>query len=118
LLKHIRPATEEEIKSVQDRADLARPFSVLASENKSGETDLLVVRQVFEVDPVFYAPATNDIQKARLMWGIEERLIGAGVDRYYFNVLEKDERWQKIAQEWGAKKQSLGPEIRFYKNLP
>lgn len=118
MLKHIRVATAEEVEKIKRGSDLGgEPFAVYALENQKGDVDLAVVKQVVEVDPVWYAPSTNDVQKARLQWGLEERLMGAGITRYLCNVKASDERWIKILKEWGFKAQSSEPEIRMARNL-
>jgi hypothetical protein len=118
MLRHIRVATEAEIERAKNGSDMGgEPFAVYAFDNKAGEADLAVVKNVIEVDPVFYAPSTNDVQKVRFQWGIEERLMGAGVFRYACNVRAVDERWRRILREWGFQEQSSEPEIRMVRNL-
>ena len=119
MLKHIRPATDEEVNKIRATSDFGgEPFAVYAMENQQGEFDLAVVKNVIEVDPIYYAPNTNDFQKARFQWGLEERLMGAGIHRYAVSPHASDTRWIRIIKEWGFKQQSTEPEIRLYRNLP
>lgn len=116
-LKHIRVATPEEIEKIRKGADLGPTSAVMAFDQREGETHLAVVRTVVEVDPVFYVEGSSTAQKARFIWGLEERLIGANVGHYYFNVPAEDEAYARIVTEWGAKQQSKGPELRFGRSL-
>jgi hypothetical protein len=115
-LKHIRIATAEEVERVKKGSDLGPNSSVLAYDH-NGEPHLAVVRTVVEVDPVYYAKDSNTAQKARFIWGLEERMLGAGVLHYYFNVPIEDEEYIKVVKQWGAVQQSHGPELRFGRSL-
>lgn len=114
-MKHIRLATEEEVKRIRKDADLHPSSSVLALDGPNGEADLAVLRNCWEVDPVVYAEGTNDLRRAKFLWGLEERLIGAGIDRYYFQIAAEQEQYIKTVQHWGAEQVSAVPELRFLK---
>lgn len=115
-LKHIRLATAEEIERIKEGSDLGTASAVLAFD-QGPEAHVAVIRTVVEVDPVFYVKDSTTSQKARFIWGLEERLIGANVAHYYFNVPAEDEAYAKIVREWGAVQQSKGPELRFGRSL-
>jgi hypothetical protein len=115
-LKHIRLATESEIDGIRDRADLMPGHTqVLALDADSGTPDLAVVRNCIELNPVIYGSATNDMRRARFLYSLEERFLGANVDRYYFMLAADAEHYQKVAESWGAEKVSPHPEIRYLK---
>jgi hypothetical protein len=116
MLKHIRAATPEEIEKIRRGSDLGQG-AVLAMDHAEGKTSLAVVRTVVEVDPVYYADDLSAKHKALFIWGLEERLMGANVGHYYFNVSASDEGYAKIVREWGAIQQSAGPELRFGRSL-
>jgi hypothetical protein len=111
-MKHIRKATPIEIEAIREKSDLTGLYSVLALDNH-----LAVVRQVTEIDPVFFAPGANDSQKAKFLWGLEERLMGAGVKEFYFQVVASDERWRGVIEGWGGIQVSPVEEIRYKKVL-
>jgi hypothetical protein len=79
--------------------------------------DLAVVKEVVELDPVYFGPKTTDAQKARFIWALEERMAGAGVQQYRFAVRYDDEVWKKVIQNWGGHLLNEYPESRFEKEL-
>ncbi len=117
MLKHIRIATKEEVEQLRETSDYTRECVVYAMDQNADAPDFVVVRHVIEADPVYFGKNTNDVQKAKFIWALEERLAGGGVDQYFFNVKASDERWQKVIKTWGAEQLSPFPEIRFKKVL-
>jgi hypothetical protein len=117
ILKHIRLATQEEVESIRDTSNFPPEFAVFAMDQNPGHPDLAVVKHVVELDPVYFGQDTNDVQKAKFIWGLEERLIGAGVKQYHFSVRDSDERWKKVIASWGGKLLNEFPEARFLKEL-
>lgn len=117
MFRHIRVATPEEVEGIRKGSDLNANSSVLAWDHENGEKDLAVLRPVWELDPVYYAKGSSAGQKTRFIWGLEERLLGANIQHYYFNVPVEDEQYIKIVKEWGAVQQSRGPELRFGRSL-
>jgi hypothetical protein len=116
VLKHIRTATAEEVESIKDRADLMPGgTTVLALDAEKGTPDIAVIRHCVEVNPIIYGTETNDMRRTRLLWGLEERLLGAGVDRYYFMIDASKADYIKTVKHWGAEQVSLQPEFRFLK---
>lgn len=109
MLKHFRLATSEEIEGIRDKSDL------MPGHTEVWELDgsLAVVRNPVEVNPIIWSPDINDRKKATFMWLLEERLLGAGVDRYYSQIDCKDEHWQKVAENWGFERVSPVPEFRY-----
>lgn len=117
MLKHIRLATKEEIEALRKTSDYTQQSTVLAMDQNDGEPDFAVVRQVIEADPIYFGKRTNDVQKAKFIFALEERMAGGGVDQYYFNVLASDTRWQKVIETWGGERVSPESEIRYKKVL-
>lgn len=115
-MNHIRVATEDEINKIRDRSDLMPGHTqVLALDNDKGGADFAVVRNCFELNPVIYADATNDVRRARFLYALEERFLGAAVDRYYFQLDAANEHYIKVAKAWGAEQVSPHPEVRMLK---
>jgi hypothetical protein len=115
-MKHVRVATPEEIEAIKDKADLMPGHTqILALDNEKGGADIAVVRNCFELNPVIYAEDTNDMRRARFLYALEERFLGAGVDRYYFQLDATKEHYIKVAKAWGAEQVSLQPELRMLK---
>ena len=115
-MKHLRLATEEEINAIRDRSDLMPHHTqVLALDGDAGTPDIAVVRDCIEVNPVVYGSSTNDLRRARFLYALEERLLGAGVDRYYFQLDASNLHYIKVAKAWGAEQVSPHPEVRMLK---
>lgn len=115
-LKHIRLATEDEINTIRDKSDLLPGGTqVLALDNDKGGADLAVVRRCVELNPVIYADETNDLRRARFVYALEERFLGAGIDRYYFQVDVSKTDYINTLKHWGAEQVSPVPEYRFLK---
>lgn len=113
---HIRLATEKEIEAIRDRADLMpNATTVLALDNDKGGADMAVVRRPVELNPVIYAEGTTDMRRARFLYALEERFLGAGIDRYYFEIAADNEDYQKVVEHWGAERVSPVPEYRYLK---
>lgn len=108
----IRIATPEEIEKIANDSDLTMASSVLTFGK-----DHAVLKQVTEVDPMFWDEGTSHQKKALFVWGIENILRFQGVREYYFNVHCTDEDYQKIVEKWGAQRVSTAPEYRYKKNL-
>jgi len=116
MLKHIRVATPEEIETIREKADLMpNRTTVFALDADAGTPDLAVVRECFETNPVVYGSATNDHRRARFLWALEERLLGAGIDRYYAQFDASKEHYISVAKAWGFEQVSPVPEIRMLK---
>lgn len=117
MINHVRIATPAEIEKIRAQADLEMPCQVLALDHTADQASLAVVRQAIELDPVFFGQA-NNMQKARFIYALEERLMGAGIGVYYFNVAESNKEWQDTIRSWGAEQVSPGAELRFKRLLP
>src|SRR6266581_2146581 len=109
-MKHIRVATKEEIEQLREKSDYTRECVVYAMDQNPGEPDFVVVKHVFETDPIYFGKRTNDVQKTKFIYALEERLAGGGVDQYYFNVADADQKWQTVIRTWGAQEVSPVPE--------
>jgi hypothetical protein len=117
-MRHLRLATEEEINAIREKSDLLpQHTTVLALDADSGTPDIAVVRNCWEVNPVIYGSATNDHRRARFLWALEERLLGGGIDRYYFQLDASNEHYIKVAKSWGAEQVSPHPELRMLKEI-
>lgn len=115
-MKHLRLATAEEISSIKDRSDLMPGHTqIFVLDAEQGTPDIAVVRNCIEVDPVIYGERTNDLRRSRFLWSLEERLLGAGVDRFYFQLDASNEHYIKVAKSWGAEQVSPHPEVRMLK---
>lgn len=109
-------ATVEEVQGIRDRADLMPNNAyVLALDADKGTPDLAVIRRCVEVNPIIYGSETTDPRRNRFIYALEERLLGAGVDRYYFQVDASKEDYINTIKHWGAEQISPGPELRFLK---
>ncbi len=122
MIRHTRLATPEEIEAIKDKADLDFAQIVLALDDSKGGTSFGVIRLAPELDPVIFSDTITDVEKARFIYALEERLAGMGLKAYYFNVDadEEDsakEAWHKNIQHWGAERQSPTKEFRFKKIL-
>ena len=112
----MRLATPSEIDAIRDKSDLMPGHTqVLALDADGGSPDIAVVRNCWEINPVIYGASTNDVRRARFLWAVEERLLGAGIDRYYTQIPAVDEDYLKVALHWGAERVSPTPEIRILK---
>ena len=115
-MRHSRLATAEEVEAIKDKADLLPGHTqVLALDAEKGTPDLAVVRQCVELNPVIYGSETTDARRARFLYGLEERFLGAGVDRYYFQIDASQAEYIKTIKHWGAEQVSPQPELRFLK---
>ena len=117
MLNHVRMATEEETRRIASTSDLSGEYTVLALDNKAGDADISVFRRVFELDPTHFAESSSVIQRAKFIYALEERMMGAGVREYYFNVKADDVHWQEILKSWGMIPVSPQPDIRFKRIL-
>ena len=113
-MKHLRLATLEEIDGIRDRADLMPDNTwVYALDAEKGTPDIAVVRRCVEVNPVIYGSETTDPRRARFVYALEERLLGAGVDRYYSQFDASKEDYMKTMEHYGFERVSSVPEYRY-----
>lgn len=108
----IRIATPEQIEAVASKADLTPTSTVLAFGK-----ELAVLRQVTEIDPVFFDEGSDIKRRMLFIWGMENMLRMVGVPEYYFNIHADEEAWKKSCETWGAKATSTAPEFRMKKAL-
>lgn len=112
MLDKIRLATPEEVKEVEDFANLTPMCRVL----KMGEMTA-VWRVAQEIDPMIMNGAPLGKQ-CKFLWGLENLLRGAGVSEYYFNIPADDPTYQKAMEEhFGAQRLSKQPDYRYRVNL-
>jgi hypothetical protein len=117
MLKHIRLATKDEVEAIRSTSNFPPEFAVFAMDQNESDPDIAVIKHVVELDPVYFGKRTNDVQKAKFIWALEERMAGGGVMQYEFNVKDSDERWKAVIRNWGAKEISPTAERRFMKEL-
>lgn len=108
----IKLATPEQIEKIRATADLPTIGAVLAM----GE-DLAVIKQVTELDPVYFAETSNTSRRLMFIWGIENYLRLTGVDRYYFDVPVDAETWRHNVETHGAEQLSTGAVYHYKKVL-
>lgn len=118
MLDPIRLATPEEIESIRAEADLTPRSSVYAMENsKTGKSDLAVIRQCMEIDPLVRAEGSSLSRAAAFVWALEAILRSAGSSEYYAQIRDTDTDWKQTLVKWGMQPTSTAPEIRFKKLL-
>jgi hypothetical protein len=109
LLDHVRLATQEEIDQIADKSDiLPGKTQVLAKGNIRA-----VVRFPVEANPIIWGEGTTDRERIAFVYALEERMLGAGFDRYYCQVDAQDDKWQKVIENWGFQQVSPQPELRY-----
>lgn len=104
----IKLATPEQVERIRAKADLGTTSSVYAL----GE-DIAVLKNVSEIDPVFFAEGSTTQRKLLFIWGLENHLRLLGIDAYYFNTKADDSAWRKVVETHGAEAISESPEIRY-----
>lgn len=112
-MEHIRVASVDEVKEIQATSDITPRSTVFKLGNLT-----TVVRNVFEVDPL-YTNGSGVGPLSKFIWGLEERLIGSGVDAYYFSINADDDskEWRALAQKWGAEELDPNPRLRYKRVL-
>lgn len=118
-MDQIRLATAEEVEAIKLKADLEFATAIFALPHKDGTPDLAVLRNVLELDPVFFSDKTGDQRKAYFITTLETHLRLSGLKGYYFNLLadEPTKQWRQIVTKWGAQQVSVAPELRYKKSL-
>lgn len=113
----IRLATPEEIETIKSTSDLEPGCTVVAFPQGEGKEPMFaVMRQVYEVDPVYYNGAPIK-RKALFIWALENMMRFSGVPTYYFNVPANDTEYIETVKHWGAEVTSREPEVRLKKRL-
>ena len=109
----IRLASEEEVKTIAEGADLTNATTVVTFGGK----DFGVIRICYELDPMIFASDTTDKRKLLFLMNLETALRLQGVKEIYFNIHAKDEAYIKVIENWGGQPVSTEPDIRFKKVL-
>lgn len=112
-MESVRLATPEEIKTIAEHSDLTSATSVVTY----GGRDFAVLRQCFEIDPMWFSPESNTKRKLLFAMNLETLLRFQGVKEIYFNVPARDETYINVLKTWGAEPTSQEPELRFKKVL-
>lgn len=111
MIEHVRLATQQEIDEIADKSDIL-----------PGKTQVLakgairaVVRFPVEVNPIIWGDGTTDKERVAFVYAMEERMLGAGFDRYYTQMPCGDEsaKWRSVVENWGFERVSPGPEYRY-----
>lgn len=114
MIPFIRNASENEINSIKDRADLTASSSVWCWPDDKGEVDSAVIRQCVEIDPVFFAPTSGNSRKMFFFWGLVNMLKANGAREVYFDIdAEGSEQYVNILEKLGATKTTAKPQYRF-----
>lgn len=120
-MDNLRLASAEEVAGLQLGSDITPTTTVVAFDNaKTGKPDFAVMRLVFEIDPVHYAPDTTDRRKVLFAWALENALrLQGNVSAYYFNLSAEDsaKEWRGVVENLGAEKISPTPEFRYKRLL-
>lgn len=109
----IQLATPEEVEAIAHKSDLTTASSVVTYGGK----DFAVLRQCWEIDPVFFHPESGSTRKVMFLFGLETALRLQGVKEYYFNVPANDAKYIELLEKMGAAPTSREPELRFKKVL-
>jgi hypothetical protein len=109
MLDHIRLATQEEIDLIKDRSDILPGKTQVYAKG----TIRAVVRFPVEANPIIWGEGVTDREKVAFMYALEERMLGAGFDRYYVQIDAADEQWIKVIENWGFQRVSPIPEFRY-----
>lgn len=108
----IQLATPEQIKSIEGTSDLGPTSTVYAM----GE-DLAVVKQVMELDPVYFKPESTPARRLLFIWGLENMMRGVGISAYYFNCPTDATEWKHVIETHGAEQINHAAEYRYKKLL-
>lgn len=108
-MKHISLATPEQVEAIKDRADILPGRTEIVQLNGN----IAVIRMPVEINPVIWREGASDKERTQFIYSLEERLLGAGFDRYYCQIDAKDEKWQRIIEHWGFQKVSPVEEYRY-----
>jgi hypothetical protein len=116
-LDNLRLATREEVESIRLKSDLGPTSTVVAFEHGAQPSDLAVIKQVTELDPVFFQDASDTRRRVLFIWALENAMRIMGLGSYYFQVPVADETWIKNIEGWGAERLSTEPQFRYTKLL-
>lgn len=109
----VRLATPEEIATIQSNSDLSYATSVFTYGGK----DFAVVRNCFEIDPMYFAPESSTKRRMIFAMNLESILRFQGVKEVYFNVADDNTEMKEVVRTWGAEPTSPSAEIRYKKVL-
>lgn len=116
----VRLATQEEIESIRDRANLTPTCSIYAYDPQTpdGKPDFAVFRMTPELDPAIFAEDSSLRRRATFIWALENGLRMTGsVPFYCFNVRATDQEMIDAALANGSEQLSPEPFHRFIKKL-
>ncbi len=107
----LRLATDEERKDIEQLVDLS-PEDLVVTDQYG---NLALIRRVWEIDPAIFRSGKKG--RAEFVASLEALLMSRGIERYYFEIAADDERYIKIAEKWGAVKETAAPGYRFKREL-
>jgi hypothetical protein len=105
------------VETIRLKSDLGPACTVVAFEHGDKPVDLAVIKQVTELDPVFFSDESDTRRRALFAWAIENAMRIMGLPRYYFQVGVEEEEWQGNLEKWGAERVSPKPQYRYTKLL-
>jgi len=112
----IRPATEEEIKSIAEKSDLTYATAVVAMGDSSPM--LGVMRTCTELDPVHFPEGAGDKAKALFIWGVLSAVKMSNLcPEIYCNINASDEKWKTAVEGFGFEPVFTVPTLRYKKVL-
>lgn len=114
-MERIRLATEKEVESILEVADLTNGDVVYGLTTQNG-VGLAVRRLAIEIDPMV-TPGWNSRQRLLFIRDIETVLHAQGASHYYFNVDPDDQEWIGFVKGIGAEQVSPKPLLRFKRTL-
>lgn len=110
----VRPASEDEHKQIAATADLTPTSSVWVWPNEGKDSDMAVLRQCLEVDPMYFAETSGSPRRGMFAWVIMNMLRVQGIKEIYFNVdAEGQEAYVALLEKMGAKRTTDKPQFRF-----
>src|SRR5258708_32742164 len=118
-MNRIRLATQEEIETIKDVADLdvgCNVFALNPNADGSGKPGLAVRRICTEIDPLVTDGLSTRF-KAIFIRDLETVMTAQATAHYYFNVDPDDIHWIEFIQKCGAGQVSPKPLLRFKRIL-
>lgn len=114
MIPFIRPASEEEVEKIKPTADLTASSAVWSWPSDKGDSDIAVLRQCMEIDPVNFGASAGKQRKHMFFWALCNMLKATGAREIYFNIdAEGSEDYTAVLEKMGATKTTIKPQFRF-----
>lgn len=118
MIPAVRLATPEEVEKIRETSDLTNATSVWVWPNEGKDSDMAVVRNCLEIDPMHFGKDSGHQRKALWGWTLFNMLRSNGVKEIYFNIdAEGMEDFTSILEKMGASRTTAKPQYRFRMNL-